>query len=152
MVWRSNSKLIYYGFWTQGRIQIKSHECIACFCIGFFCYLITTTFQKIADLVCFMFLNQLYGQVCVIFLLITHIPRDPPSPHPPPPLKNENPGIHKPQIRKTYIGLNWWIRQQLIIHQNWFPNINTVMGTVVISWCTTISWWKWGKIEILSTV
>jgi len=50
------------------------------------------------------------------------------------------------------IGLNWWIRQQLIIHQNWFPNINTVMGTVVIGWCSTISWWKWGKIEILSTV
>ena len=46
-----------------------------------FCYLITTTFQNIVDLVCFIFLNQLYRQVCVIFLLITHTPGDPPSPH-----------------------------------------------------------------------
>ena len=33
--------------------------------MSFFCYLITTTFQNIVDLVCFIFLNQLYRQVCV---------------------------------------------------------------------------------------
>ena len=42
--------------------------------------------------------------VCDLFVDYTH-PRG--SPFPPPSLKYENPGIHKPQIRKTYIGLNW---------------------------------------------